>query len=647
MSFYVAVHSDASRKTFTDNTAAKFTTRLSKPIILNSEYNVAVSSIIKYWRDGISAPLVASRLIRDAPAALTAKVIPPCGTVPQTFPEYQMSAATKQLLSNAIVAYLKYTPPIVFINDHVRNQIKLDLVDNNVVVATHTITPTQELCLTEAGVKQLTFNHLFTHGKYNIYVSYANDNLTVTIQKIIRIVKRAAPKPIAATTTPTTTPVAAKVKNAYRIRFYPQMKLKDFLFREVDVALDPTVPIRHVSVRNPANMPYRDLRDLKVYDFIMEFNCDAFQKYAAKSVSREEVLADVKIQFFPRHSYSMNEMIKGWGTINPHFKNIFQAVGVKAIPKYQKGKNLMYWMSKRICQALEFPEFVAANDGRQLIITVDDPELGRLDTFKTDIDDPKGLSDYVNTKVNIQRPYILKIVVTDTKLNITSSKHVKITLPYVFNYFTISCDEGLEQWPISISYQSSKSVDKIIKTASVERSSDVELQGKNIKDACHEETGDTDLEFRIFRNGKENTVTVDQKLEVTIPHELAKRLKIPTILKYVPVVEKATTKVEQPIWITCDLVDEMLVGEAAVKLLTPSPLTMDAEINSKQYVPVSSCRFSDITLYCYSDITTLAPYGGSEDFMVVLHFMPRYKRVRTFTENDTVESYKKFCCHYG
>src|SRR3981189_1557895 len=184
MSFYVAVHSDASRKTFTDNTAAKFTTRLSKPIILNSEYNVAVSSIIKYWRDGISAPLVASRLIRDAPVAVTAKVTPPCGTVPQTFPEYQMSAATKKLLSDAIVAYLKYTPPIVFINDHVRNQIILDLVNNNVVVATHNITPTQELCLTEAGVKQLTFNHLFTDGKFNIQVDYANDNFKVTMVKI-------------------------------------------------------------------------------------------------------------------------------------------------------------------------------------------------------------------------------------------------------------------------------------------------------------------------------------------------------------------------------------------------------------------------------------------------------------------------------
>src|SRR3981189_1364584 len=118
------------------------------------------------------------------------------------------------------------------------------------------INPTQELCLTEAGVKQISFSHLFTHGKYNIQVNYANDNLTVTMEKIpTKIVKRAA---ITATTTPTTTPVkaAAKVKNAYHLRFYPQLKLKDFPFREVDVALDPVLKIREVSVRHPANLHY-------------------------------------------------------------------------------------------------------------------------------------------------------------------------------------------------------------------------------------------------------------------------------------------------------------------------------------------------------------------------------------------------------
>src|SRR3977135_1750491 len=63
MSFYVAVHSDASRSTFKGNTAAHFTTRLDRHIILNREYNVAVNSIMKYRRDGVDAAL--SRVSRD------------------------------------------------------------------------------------------------------------------------------------------------------------------------------------------------------------------------------------------------------------------------------------------------------------------------------------------------------------------------------------------------------------------------------------------------------------------------------------------------------------------------------------------------------------------------------------------------------
>src|SRR3981189_1129358 len=113
----------------------------------------------------LASHLVASRMKSVGAIEVTtvASVAPPCGTIPQTFPEYQMSEATKKLLSNSILAYLKYTAPIVFINDHARNQIKLNLVNNNVVVATHNITPTQELCLTEAGVTQITFNQTYTY----------------------------------------------------------------------------------------------------------------------------------------------------------------------------------------------------------------------------------------------------------------------------------------------------------------------------------------------------------------------------------------------------------------------------------------------------------------------------------------------------
>src|SRR3981189_1827301 len=106
MSFYVAVNSDASRKTFPGNNAAKFTTRLNKQIILNSEYNVAVSSIIKYWPNGIHEPLVSSRMKRDESVedacSTTATPVDTtiCSTIPRIFAVFEVSDVNKKLLSN-------------------------------------------------------------------------------------------------------------------------------------------------------------------------------------------------------------------------------------------------------------------------------------------------------------------------------------------------------------------------------------------------------------------------------------------------------------------------------------------------------------------------------------------------------------------
>ena len=132
---------------------------------------------------------------------------------------------------------------------------------------------------------------------------------------------------------------------------------------------------------------------------------------------------------------------------------------------------------------------------------------------------------------------------------------------------------------------------KIKKSALVERSAQTDAQERAIWDACHSEMGDKGLEFRIVQTGDEITTEADKRFEVIIPYELVQQFQIPTILKYTPHVDKPTKMqmVEQPIRITCDLIDEMLV---AVQLLTPSPLDWNSyEISSKQYVPVSSCRF--------------------------------------------------------
>src|SRR3981189_912358 len=201
---------------------------------------------------------------------------------------------------------------------------------------------------------------------------------------------------------------------------------------------------------------------------------------------------------------------------------------------------------------------------------------------------------------------------------------------------------GLSQFTISLQ----KAWIKLKKTTLVKRSDDSEKQGNAIKEACDKAAGQP-VTF-VITPGR--AVRVDKNLEDVIPLELAQQFNIPTVLKYTPPIESPITSLQMkhPVWIACDLIDAMLVGEAALKLLTPSPLDLNYhDIVSRQYVPVNSCRFSEITLSCYSNITNMTPYEGSEDVMVVLHFIPRYKRLRTFTDNDTIDSYKKFCCQYG
>src|SRR3977135_2340051 len=517
------------------------------------------------------------------------------------------------------------------------NKIELELVKNGTVMKEYTkkFRFTEEDYLTENMLNKITFERtfslsIFTPNDAVITVSYANCKLTVKQVSTI------------STTVAPTTAKPTKSAITYGIRFWPQCDLKDYLFRETkidDISTAETLDVKIAS-------GFVDLRLNDVYQSVMECNIDALDKYSG-NVPALEVLEDVKLMLIQRKDkYNVNDIIGGFGITDQYFRNVFEKFKLKPCPKYQAGKNVMLWLSKEVRDSFGLPEFVRTNDGRQLIIKIDDPELGKYVTYTTDIQHVSDVADYVNSQVNIQLPYILRFDVSNKQLIIRYSEHVKLTLPYVLTYYDTACTENLEQWPITIYYQSAKGMDKIKKYATVDRAKSLTLQGEAIKDTCQTETGDSSLVFKI-RGDDPSTLVVDKKLEVVIPQQLAEHFKLPLSLKHTPTVVEVTNMVKQPIWITCDLIDEMMLGEGAIKLLTPSPLDLNTDITSKQYVPVSSCRFSDITLSCYSDITKLTPYGGSEDFMVVLHFIPRYKRVRTFTDTDNIESYKKFCCNYG
>src|SRR3981189_1569463 len=428
MSFYVTVYSDASRNAFANNRAANFTTRLNKPIILNGEYNVAVASIIKYRREKAEDPILVSREKHDVETVTTAPTTPApnkvCVSIPKTFPAFPMTDLDKERLNKARLRYIKNTTPIIFINSITGNKIELELVKNGSVVKalTHNFRFTEKAYLTEEMLKQITFSQTFTDNGRAIIVSYANNKLNITVTPPITPITpiestTAKNAKNAKNTTPAITPT-------YGVRFWPQDHLKDYLFSEAksdNVKISETINGGHGSGK------YADLRLTDKYDFIMECEIDSLYKYDG-FVGPEE--NDVRMTFFMKHSYSLKDLLTGYGMTDKYFMDSFDQFVLHPRPRYQKGRNVMLWISKALHENLKIPEFMRVNDGHTMEIRIDDPALHKKlrwkadfeIRYKTELQDLTQWVDYVNKQVNLQWPYILKFALQDDlKLRIDES----------------------------------------------------------------------------------------------------------------------------------------------------------------------------------------------------------------------------------
>jgi hypothetical protein len=245
-------------------------------------------------------------------------------------------------------------------------------------------------------------------------------------------------------------------------------------------------------------------------------------------------------------------------------------------------------------------------------------------------------------------PYTLEVAYKNRNLDIKISEAVKVALPYVFNYCTIGCVTALERWPIKISYPRLKSVAKINAEATIRKTTSLIYVSSDLTEAAKTAIETLPATFKVVlsntvANGHRAYAINDDKVMIEIPHALAKYFAIPSRLKSYDMAPKNIIAT-RPVWLTASFVDEMIMGDVALKLLTPGPIDLYAPIVNMQYVPVTGTRFNEITLNCYSDPTILAPLDCYEDVMVVLHFMPRYKRLRAYADNDTFE-FKRF--NYG
>src|SRR5213075_162824 len=136
-----------------------------------------------------------------------------------------------------------------------------------------------------------------------------------------------------------------------------------------------------------------------------------------------------------------------------------------------------------------------------------------------------------------------------------------------------------------------------------------------------------------------NTITgydIPEGYELQLERGLAIQPKIDTHLH--------ASNLNEFAWITCDLVRETLVGERAMRLLTPTPIKMfSGPVEKMEYVPVEVNNFSIIELHMFSNMKTLEILHVPHNLLVVLHFRAHYKR-KGLTYDGGSDN-KKHCQH--
>ena len=102
---------------------------------------------------------------------------------------------------------------------------------------------------------------------------------------------------------------------------------------------------------------------------------------------------------------------------------------------------------------------------------------------------------------------------------------------------------------------------------------------------AQKEFANTHIKFSIDKSTA--AVKIDRLLAAKLPLEAAKLYKVPPIIRTSTDVAKPQESKHShtPLWITCDLIDETLVGRGALKLLTQNPVNIDnPELVSKQFL---------------------------------------------------------------
>src|SRR5271156_5783298 len=559
MSFYVVLNSAENLEEFPLNSAALFTSSLNKQICLTNEYNVAVSSVLLWDSKLLKCAdsqvrskrdtLENSELYRvkriDAPqAALAASASsaaasettdPPthlnAGKVcelPLQMPTFTPTVEQQACIDRGMAAILSNSSPYIA------------KVSGNGGLCSVTITVQSSK---NTALKSITKSIEYNEPRYFIRKSFVTNVAFADNILLNAIVGKVAASSVttAATTTASQIPTTFSFNLAFsKCTLSVSIEgLEDMLKlrEEYKIYVTWKGPIDRIFKDKTLSMPNGKNSDsISFYgDYIASVNLDNLHRYSTGDVNVNDLFDDFKVVYLERATYSFDRVKADLA--KSEFKDIFTDFIPKKslMPKIQPD-NRVCLLSRRIATAIKLPMKFKFNDGRDLEIRIEDPELDCFKIFNHRITDWLTVDEYVNKSVNLRKLYTLKFTNSNSKpplpeslLRITYSPHVKLKLPYVLNYFSITCDENVEQWPITIYYQSAKGVDQVVKNILVERKKTGDAQGEAIEEAAQKEFNDSHIKFSITYPA--GVVKMTRLLTVQLPLEAAKLYKVPPIMR--------------------------------------------------------------------------------------------------------------------
>ena len=252
----------------------------------------------------------------------------------------------------------------------------------------------------------------------------------------------------------------------------------------------------------------------------------------------------------------------------------------------------------------------------------------------------KDIIEICKQKIHYPEPHKLSWAVTgtDNRLTIKYSANVRVALPYVFHYFTITTTAEDEQWTAKIRYKPANSNEEISEELKFGNIAKPKELLEKLQATVNNQTR-TLLKFEFTEGGILKTIKTFFGAEVHVSRAFAMATGCPMVMNKV-----STENLHELVWVAANIVQDSQVGLRQFPLLIPHPIYMTTQtICNPQYMQVSLTRFQHITISIYTDIWSGLLYDDAYDTLRVLHFIPLKSYKRKICGGGSDDSVKKSC----